>query len=52
MRRKSAFSVSEPTDLIYEGIATRASSTTTSAGRETEPTDLIYEGIATDRTPQ
>ena len=37
----------EPTDLIYEGIATLSNSLSISAVSVKEPTDLIYEGIAT-----
>jgi len=36
----------EPTDLIYEGIATAVSPPNLRA-INLEPTDLIYEGIAT-----
>ena len=38
---------SEPTDLIYEGIATTGLVDLGTVSNQGEPTDLIYEGIAT-----
>ena len=37
----------EPTDLIYEGIATAIERLRSFPHPFPEPTDLIYEGIAT-----
>ena len=37
----------EPTDLIYEGIATAEAEMLKRSIDMWEPTDLIYEGIAT-----
>jgi len=39
--------MTEPTDLIYEGIATIFLKPVVFLRESFEPTDLIYEGIAT-----